>query len=380
MSDACLTCGKINSSLKRCGRCKSAWFCNRECQAVACKELGHRGANCRAAEEVAVARTPAPARTQAAPAEFDGLVRRYTDLMKEADRMQMTSSRVSCLAAVEKLKAASTVADLVGGGHGAFFRSDADGTLSRVLFHLGDTKAAAHPACSSLQAARLAGDRTMVVKGLATCGLVAQVAPSEMLKAEKEIREQERLSGSPPSFGGLDLSQEGRISLPTTPAALARLWHAYYAAAVSICDAARAAARDRGTPLADENVRLPSLSVEAQARGNLGSCLHQLGVERQRSLELHWQGVALRRRVLQTAVSDDEVKCAKRLLAIDLSNLADTDTTQALACLREALELSEDTDSVKLKQVVLTRLANLSCKPDQPVKPAEAAAFRSRLN
>jgi len=53
---------------------------------------------------------------------------------------------------------------------------------------------------------------------------------------------------------------------------------------------------------------------------------------------------------------------------------------EAEAYLREALELSEETDDVGLKQGVLLNLANMSGRPDQPVGPAEAAAFRSRLN
>jgi hypothetical protein len=52
---------------------------------------------------------------------------------------------------------------------------------------------------------------------------------------------------------------------------------------------------------------------------------------------------------------------------------------EAAACMREALELSEETD-VHLKQTVLCHLANMSGRPDLPVGPTEAAAFRSRLN
>jgi len=52
----------------------------------------------------------------------------------------------------------------------------------------------------------------------------------------------------------------------------------------------------------------------------------------------------------------------------------------AEVCWREALELSEESDDVHLKQGVLTSLANLSCQPNQGVGPAEAAALRSRLN
>jgi len=53
---------------------------------------------------------------------------------------------------------------------------------------------------------------------------------------------------------------------------------------------------------------------------------------------------------------------------------------EGMACMREALALSEATDDVNLKQAVLANLANMSCSPDQPVGPAEAAALRCRLN
>jgi len=47
-ADSCHTCGKSGGKLLACGRCRSAWFCNRECQVVAIKEQGHTGPNCRA--------------------------------------------------------------------------------------------------------------------------------------------------------------------------------------------------------------------------------------------------------------------------------------------------------------------------------------------
>ena len=53
---SCLACGNT-CNLQRCGRCKSAWFCNRECQIVARKD-GHRGANCRVPEAVQPFLTP----------------------------------------------------------------------------------------------------------------------------------------------------------------------------------------------------------------------------------------------------------------------------------------------------------------------------------
>jgi len=58
----------------------------------------------------------------------------------------------------------------------------------------------------------------------------------------------------------------------------------------------------------------------------------------------------------------------------------DATTAESEACLREALALCEDTDEVLLKQTVLRHLANMSGLPDQPVRPAEAAALRLRLN
>jgi len=63
-----------------------------------------------------------------------------------------------------------------------------------------------------------------------------------------------------------------------------------------------------------------------------------------------------------------------------MRNAGSHETAEAEACLREALALCEDTDDVALKQDILRHLANMSGRPDQPVRPAEAAAFRSRLN
>jgi len=138
----------------------------------------------------------------------------------------MTNTRIGYLAAVEKFKEVASVADLIGGAEGADRRTEADGLLSICLLSLGNTAAAARAACSSLRAARAAGSRTLLVKSLVTCGNVATQAPDEMAKAEKESREQERL-GDSPSYGGLDLSQEGWVSLPTNPATLSWLSLAY---------------------------------------------------------------------------------------------------------------------------------------------------------
>jgi len=52
---SCHACGKSDGKLLRCGRCLGVWFCSRECQTFARKDLGHRGANCRPADR---AQTP----------------------------------------------------------------------------------------------------------------------------------------------------------------------------------------------------------------------------------------------------------------------------------------------------------------------------------
>jgi len=53
---------------------------------------------------------------------------------------------------------------------------------------------------------------------------------------------------------------------------------------------------------------------------------------------------------------------------------------EAEACLREALELCEETDDVFAKQTALRFLSNMSGRPDLPVGRAEAATLRLRLN
>jgi len=213
---------------------------------------------------------------------------------------------------------------------------------------------------------------------------VASRAPDEMVKAERGSREQERLDGSP-SYGSLDLSQEGRIRLPTTPAALSRLSLAYYEAAVAICDAALTAAGGRDSPAANDEWRVPSLRVEAEARACLASRWFNLG-ERQRGVEILRQAVALLRQRMQKAAPGSDLMEAKEGLAAFLCtlgvmwNFGSDRTAEAEACLREALALCKDTDNVVPKQTVLRHLVNMSGRPDQPVGPAEAAALRSRLN
>jgi len=120
-------------------------------------------------------------------------------------------------------------------------------------------------------------------------------------------------------------------------------------------------------------------------RGRLGGSLHDLG-ERQRGVELLQQDVALLRLVVRKAAPGPDLLVTKQALASFLCilgvmrNAGSDGTAEAEACLREALALCEDTDAVLLKQRVLRHIANMSGRPDQPVRPAEAAALRSRLN
>ena len=265
---SCHACGKSAGRLLLCGRCRNAWFCNRECQVIARQELGHTGANCRSAAGVQQSFSADPSQVST-PADAAKLALCYRDLITEANEAQMTNTRIGLLAAVEKGREAASVTDLIGGAKGAFCRADTDQLISSWLTRLGDMAAAALAASSSLRAARASSNRTMLVIGLISCGKVATIAPGEMANAERASREQERINGYPVSYGGLDLSHEGRISLPTTPAALSRLGLAYNEAAVGICDANRES--------------FPDVCTEAQARGSLGLCLYNLGEERQRS-------------------------------------------------------------------------------------------------
>jgi len=389
---SCHACGKNDGKLLHCGRCRGVWFCNRECQAVARKELGHRGANCRPADGAQTPTSSANARSSFAvpsrPSTLIGvkqLAARFRALFDETVKAAMANTRVGHLAAVAKAKEAAAVADLIGGAEGASNHSQADVLLSESLLRLGEMAAAACAACSSLRTARASGNRSSLVSALSMCGSVAKKAPNEMAKAERESREQTRLSGSPPSYGDLDLTQEGHISLPTSPAALSRLRVSYMEAAVGICDAALVAAGGRDSPAADDELRVPSLGLEAEMRGSLGVSLNERGVEPQRSLGLFRQAVAMRRRELQTAAPGDHAKEAKWSLATLLCNLGvglsgSDGMVETAACMREALELGEETDDVGLKQNILINLSNMSGRPDKPVGPAEAAALRSRLN
>jgi len=388
-ASSCHACGKNDGKLLRYGRCRGVWFCNRECQVAAARQ-GHSGSNCRPADgaqrppSLANVRSPfaAPSRPSKAT-DVARLCQRFSDLSTEANQAIMANTRIGYLAAAENAKEAASVADLIGGAEGAGRRTDADHLISTCLVRLGNTAAAARAACSSLRAARVAGSRTFLVRSLVGCGTVANHAPDEMVNAERESREQERLGGSP-SYRGLDLSQEGWVSLPTTPAALFRLGLAYHEAAVATCEAALAAAGGRDSPAANDEWHVPSLRLEAQVRGCLGASLHDYG-ERQRGVELLRQAVTLLRLVVRRAAPGSDHLVAKHGLAsflceLGMRNAGSDGTADAEACLREALALCEDADAVRLKQHVLRHLANMSGRPDQPVGRAEAAALRSRLN
>jgi len=401
-ANACAACGKSDGKLLLCGRCRGVWFCNRKCQDVARKELGHRGVNCRPADGAQKSDSSANARAPvAAPSrpstlmERENLCHRFTDLTAEAQQAQRLNTRVGYLAAAEIATELAMVADLIGGAVGAACHSQAELLQSGCLLPLGNKPGAARAACSSLLGARASGIRSALVKPLIQCGDVASVAAGDMANAERESREQERLCGSP-SHGGLDLSQEGQVSLPTTPAAFSRLGLAYYEAALATCDAALAAVGGRDDLADDDEPLVPALCLEGRVRGSLGFILHRLG-EQQRGSELLRQAVALvRHGVRKAAPGSDALVSDQRMLAttlltlsVVLDDLSMGDSrdapgfggvAEAVACLREALELCADTDSVMLKQTVLGHLANMSGRPDMPVGPAEAAAFRSRLN
>jgi len=384
---SCLACGKIGGKLLRCGQCKNVWFCDRECQIVARKELGHKAANCRAADASQKSLSAAWLENCCStPMHVLKLVESYYTLMDEANAAHMGNTRIGYLAAVEKYKEAATVADSIGGEVGADCLADAAMLLSGIYDRLGDTTAYVRAACSSLRAARASANRSMLVTALSFCGDAAKKGPNEMVNAERDSREQERRNGSP-SYGGLDISQEGRISLPTSPAALSRLSLAYHEAAVAICDEALAAAGGPGSRAATDDQRVPSLRVEARARGCLGVCLSNMGEERQRSLELTRQAVALMRQALRTAGPGFDTLTAQRLLAEQLATLGvvtldhgSEGMAEAEASLREALALSESSGDVCLTLSTLRPLINFGAAAHAAVEPAEAEAFRSRLN
>ena len=189
-------------------------------------------------------------------------------------------------------------------------------------------------------------------------------------------------------YSGLDLSREGRVSLPTTPAGLSRLSLAYNEAAVAICDDALAAAGGRGSPAADDDLCVPILTVEAQARGSLGTCLFNMAVELPRCFQLMRQAVEMWRQVVRTAPPGHHALTAQGMLAYRLSVLGNflqqtpgsDSIAQSEACLREALALSENLEDVQLKLNTLRYLINLCGETHATVGPAEAEALRSQLN
>jgi len=281
--------------------------------------------------------------------EMAKLGQRYENLMEESHVAYCTNTRAGFLAAVEKSKEAATVTDLMGGAYGAFCRTNTEQCQANSYMLLGEVAAAARSALSSLQSARAMGSRTVLVKAMFGCGAVAETAPVEMAAAEIESREQERLSGLPPSYG-LDLSQEGRINLPTTPADPNRLRLAYNEAAVIICDTALAAVGGRGSRAAADTLRVPDLYSEAQARGCLGYCLLELDEEKQCGWELVRQALALRRQVLRFAKPGRATLNAQQGLIDELTILEEKllvyghgsdRVAEAAACRREALALCE---------------------------------------
>jgi len=377
MASRCHACGTSPAKLLLCGRCRNAWFCNRDCQAVSRKELGHRGASCRPADG---AQREAPSRARAAPTRPSTveaqLAQRFEDLLAEAIQAQMKNTRIGHLAAADKAKEAAAVADLIGGAAGSVGRTHADLLRSSCLFSLGNMAAAARVACSALRVARAAGIPSLLVTSLSRCGQLAQSVPDEMATAERESREQERRSGSLP-HDGPNLSPEGRISLPTTPLA-------YHEAVVETCDNALAAAGGRHSPAAAGLLGVvPSLLEEGEARGDLGYCLQHFHGQRERGTELLRQAVTLIRRV-DPAHDRNALKSLAKWLYNLGAMLTGPDkmdgTAEAVAIMREALTLSEQTEMVVVKQMVLHYLSNMSGRPNSPVGLAEATAFCSRLN
>jgi len=112
-----------------------------------------------------------------------------------------------------------------------------------------------------------------------------------------------------------------------------------------------------------------------------------MGEEPQRSLELLRQAVVLWRQVLRTATPGRDTEDAQRMLADHLSTMGavlkaggSEQMVEAGACLREALALGEGLGNAILTEKTLYYLINLCGAPHTMVGPAEAEAFRSRLN
>jgi len=391
---SCDACGK-SGKLLRCGQCKNAWFCNRECQIFARKKLGHKGANCRrladGAQTSFSSATAEAAHSPVAPPQPSTAVSQdaaFHKLLFDARELYQHSTRLSYLAAVEKLKEAEAVAEHIGGADGCILHVDAGLLHSDSLVCLGDLAAATRAACDTTRAARASGNIARLIQALVACGTVAEDAPEEMARAEERSLEQERLRGFAPSFGGMDLSKQGWICLPTTPAALSRFCIRYGEAAVFICDAALAACGGRDSPgpgKADE------LRVAADVRRYLAVCLFKRGEDRQRGLKVMREAVELLRHVMRMVAPDIDAREDKRKLACQLDNLGNMliqgehgsepeIMAEVEACTREALELSESLEDVQLKINILRSLVNLCGQPHATVGRAEAEALRSRLN
>ena len=153
--------------------------------------------------------------TRAPPAEAGASTARsapsdedFWNLVNQSKPFIMANKRQGYLAGIGKLKEASALADLIGGAVGSSLRAKADYLQTFSQNRFDDQKAAARVACSSLRAARAAGSRAHLVEALVGCGTVE--APCEMIKAEKESREQEIRDGHP--MHDLDLSQEVKPS------------------------------------------------------------------------------------------------------------------------------------------------------------------------
>ena len=264
----CHACGKSGGPLLRCGRCKSAWLCNRDCQRVAVRERGHKGENCCPTDGTQSTQSPpASANPRAAPVDREELLLKYHRLVAETGKAQRAGTRVGFITATENSTAAAAVAQEIGGAEGAFFMADAQRLLSNIFIRTENQTGAARAACSALRAATVSGSRTALTRALTALGNVAEIAPGEIVMAATESREQERRALSP--YHGLDLSQEGLVSLVSTPAAFFRLGLSFHEAAVSTCEVALAAA---GGLTADHRL-VHSPHVQAQARARLGMCL-----------------------------------------------------------------------------------------------------------
>jgi len=349
-------------------------------------------------------------------------------LMDEAKKVEAASTRTRTLAAVEKYREAASVAVVIGGAAVAFDLATTSYRLTYCFLSLNDmgerrtplvhaiyiaspgvppllvfyphflalypckssAAAAARMACSALREASASGSRSKLVEALLACGAVALKAPDEMAKAESESRTQ-----GARYHGGLDLAQEARVSLAIETGLLR---FAYNTIAVNVCDTALDAAGGRDSPAAANDWRVPSLRLEAQARGSLGVVLRAVGEEQQKQwgVGLQRQAVALLRRLVDeekldgTALSD-----ARRTLAIQLCNLGGSLNGAGMwgaqdgpgsggmahveACLREALELCGGID-VGLEQAVLQNLVNMAGHPEQRVGPTESEAFRAQLD